>query len=234
MQATINRETFVDRRQPILRWSAVIAGTLCSIGFWILLQLLGVGIGMTAADPDDIRSLYSAGVGTTTWSLISPLIAMFFGGLIAGRLARTYDSKLGVLHGLVMWAITEIVGLRVTVWVISAIAHGAVLSDRDRLDGLDGPASTADRLATIDDIGKALTIVGCSLLLSLITAALGAWVAVRRARAPGNDGPGRSVRTGEPGYATPSTSDTAVTTAPYGTPIAGPAAPLPRPDIGPR
>jgi hypothetical protein len=127
MQPTISRETvLIDRRQPKLRWSAVFAGAICSIGFWILLQLIGVGIGLASVEVDDIQSLRGAGVGTTVWSLISPLIAMFFGGLIAGKLSQTYDRKVAGAHGLVMWALTAIVGLVATISIVAAVAQGAM------------------------------------------------------------------------------------------------------------
>jgi hypothetical protein len=136
----ITRETvLVDRRQPALRWSAVFAASICSIGFWILLQLIGVGIGLTAVDIDDLSSLRGVGMGTTAWSLISPLIAMFLGGVIAGKLAQTYDRKLAGGHGLVMWALTSIVGLCATIWIVSMIAAGT-----SRHHGaLDGPGGMA-------------------------------------------------------------------------------------------
>jgi hypothetical protein len=127
MQPTITREAvLIDRRQPRLQWSAVFAGAVCSIGFWILLQLIGVGIGLAAVDVDDIRSLHGAGVGTTAWSLISPLIAMFLGGMLAGKLSQTYDRKVAGAHGLVMWALTSIVGLVATISIIAAVAQGAM------------------------------------------------------------------------------------------------------------
>lgn len=136
MQPTITRETvLIDRRQPALRWSAVFAGAVCGIGFWILLQLIGVGIGLAAVDVDDIQSLRGAGVGTTVWSLISPLIAMFFGGMIAGKLAQTYDRKLAGAHGLVMWALTAIVGLVATISIVAAVAQGAARYRRVMLAG---------------------------------------------------------------------------------------------------
>ena len=128
-QPIISRETFLnDRRQPSLRWSAVFAGTACSVGFWMLLQFLGVGIGLAAINVDDVGSLRGASVGTTIWTLVSPLIAMFFGGLIAGKLSQSFDRKLAGAHGLVMWALTSVLGLCATIWMISMIAGGAARS----------------------------------------------------------------------------------------------------------
>lgn len=126
MQPTISRETvLIDRRQPALRWSAVFAGAACSIGLWMLLQLLGLGIGLAAVDVNDIHSLQGAGIGTTVWSLIAPLIAMFLGGLMAGKLAQTSDRKLAGAHGVVMWALTAVVGLFATISIASMITTGA-------------------------------------------------------------------------------------------------------------
>jgi len=89
----------------------------------MLLQLLGLGLGLAAVR--SVESLRDVSAGTTAWSLVSPLIAMFFGGLLAGRLAQTYDRKVAGVHGLVMWAITSIVGLCAMIWLVTMIAAGA-------------------------------------------------------------------------------------------------------------
>jgi hypothetical protein len=335
MQPTISRETvLIDRRQPALRWSAVFAGVACSAGFWMLLQLLGVGIGLTAIDVDNAGSLRGVGIRTTVWSLITPLIAMFLGGLVTGRLARTYDRTLAGLHGLVLWALTTIVGLCTTIWIVTMVAAGAVRTggaaihaagnvtsaiagqvepgstlrglgispnellgpinqrlaaqgkppltaneleaamrgvvrggiaqggfDRDLLvrqlaattrlsrteaediaDQLEAQWNTVRgraeemgerakhaALSAADAAGKALTTVGISLLLSLITSVLGALLALHRSTR-GGDGEGerrRGRNTTEPGTAAPSeTAKTATTTALHPAPMIGPATPV--------
>jgi hypothetical protein len=57
-------------------------------------------------------------------------------------------------------------------------------------------------LDTVDTTGKALTGVGLSLLLSLISSVLGTLVALRRLRGPDEAGR-RRVRTTEPGFPAP-------------------------------
>jgi hypothetical protein len=158
MQPTISRETIlIDRRQPSLRWSAVLAGAVCSVGFWMLLQLLGLGIGLAATDVRDAESLSGVGVGTTLWSLISPLIAMFFGGILAGRLSQTSDRKLAGTHALVMWAITSIAGLSATIWIVTMVAGGAVRAGSVALDATGGVISSATGRV---DPGDALRTLG--------------------------------------------------------------------------
>jgi hypothetical protein len=328
MQPTINRETvLIDRRQPSLRWSAVFAGVACSVGFWMLLQLLGLGLGLAAIDVDNAGSLRGVGAGTTAWSLISPLIAMFLGGLLAGKLAQTHDRKVAGAHGVVMWAMTSILGLSATVWMVAMVAAGAarggaaidvtgrVTSSAGGADahvltlgvlGIDGadvlapinqrlaaqgkPAITVAELEaamrgvvreglargdfdqelltdqlvastqlaradaldverqlearvdptdprghhiehrvqrfalqSADAAGKALTIVGLSMLLSLITSVVGAVIALGRARHGGTAGPSRNVRITEPGFSPQ--ADPVTTAPPYPTHI-GPPSPV--------
>lgn len=219
----ISRETvLIDRRQPALRWSAVFAGAACSVGFWLLLQLIGVGIGLCAHDAADrVSTMHAARVGTTAWTLIAQLIAAFFGGMVAGKLAQTYDRRHAGMHGLVAWALTSVVGLWATIWVITKLTVGA-----------DFAGDTADATApTLSATGKALIVMGCSMLVSLVTAVLGAMAALRR---PGKHGDGgRTVRTTEPGYSPPP-HEPVTTTAPYPTPVTGPGTPVIPPTDVPR
>ena len=85
------RETVTDRRQPSVRWNAVIAGALVALGTWLLLQLLITGGALTAIDADHIDRLGSYSIGTSVGSILAPLLAMFAGGLVAGRLASFYE-----------------------------------------------------------------------------------------------------------------------------------------------
>ena len=214
---TISRETvLIDRRQPTLHWSAIFAGGACAVGIWLLLELLGVGVGLCARHAADTsRAMHAASAATRVWSLVAQVIAMFCGGLIAGKLAQTYERKIAGLHGLVMWALTSVVGMWASVWVITMITAGAQRAGYD----MAGPDLSAA------DTGKALVILGCSLLISLVTAVFGAVAALRRPGHPGEGG--RSVRTTDPGYAPPvEPVTTTTTTAPYGTPMAGPASPV--------
>jgi hypothetical protein len=118
------RETVVDRRQPFLRWSPIFGGAIFAIGLWTLLQVLGMGAGLAAVDTDDAGSLRGAGIGTGIWSIIAPLIAMFVGGLLAGRTSGTRDRKVGAMHASVMWALALGIGLWAMMSVLSSLAGG--------------------------------------------------------------------------------------------------------------
>jgi len=120
----ISRETIVDRRQPQMRWSSVFAGAVMSFGIWILLETLGTGLGLIAIDTDDSGSLRGVGIGTGVWALIAPIIAMFVGGIVAGRLSGSHDTRIGALHGGVQWALSAAVGTYLMVSMIMGLASG--------------------------------------------------------------------------------------------------------------
>ena len=114
----------IDRRQPAIRWGAVLAGTAVAVGLWGVFQLLGLGAGLTALDPDDARSAHHAALGMGAWSVLAPLIATFAGGFVAARLANSWDKKVAGTHGAVVWGLTSVAGLVVTLWMASAAAVG--------------------------------------------------------------------------------------------------------------
>ncbi|HSD91007.1 MAG TPA: hypothetical protein VLB44_25970 [Kofleriaceae bacterium] len=120
----ISREAIIERRQPFLRWSAIFGGAILGIGVWILLQVLGMGLGMSAVDTDDAGSLRAVGIGTGIFSIIAPLIAMFVGGALAGRLCGISDRKIGAIHGSVMWALGLAFGLWSMMSLVGALASG--------------------------------------------------------------------------------------------------------------
>jgi MFS family permease len=173
----ITRETITDRRQPALRWSAVFAGATVAVALWVLLQMLGMGAGMAAIDLTDEGSLRGVGIGTTVWTLLAPLIAMFVGGLIAGRLANTFDERIGATHGFVTGALASLVGLVVTAVTVGMLAgspmqsatRGLALSD----DITVHPGMRrADVQRATDRAGKMLLGASLSILVG-IGAAIG-------------------------------------------------------------
>lgn len=125
MKPLFSREAVVDRRQPQVRWSAVVTGALLALGLWNLLGLLFVGGALTAVDPDELDRFGVFGIGTGVGSVLAPLLAMFAGGLAAGRLAAHYDRRVAAAHGALVWAIASIAGV-----VILAIAFGGFVDRR--------------------------------------------------------------------------------------------------------
>ena len=116
------------------RWGAVIAGVLMATAVWLVLYLLGIGIGLTAIDPYDAHTLRGVGIGTGIWSLISPILALFVGGLVASRLAPTPNSLNRALHGGLVWAVASI-GMIVMLYTVVMNVVGGVAATGERLAG---------------------------------------------------------------------------------------------------
>ena len=68
------RETLVERRQLVIRWSAVFAGALVAAGIGVPLHLLGANI---------------------AWSVIACIVALFAGGYVASQLAQSFSTACG-------------------------------------------------------------------------------------------------------------------------------------------
>jgi hypothetical protein len=119
-----SRETITDRRQPAVRWSAVVAGTAVALGLWMLLQLFGTGAALKAIDRENVDHLRGIGMGATAWSAVALLASMFVGGLLAGRLAGHHDDRVAGTHGALVWALTSIVGFLVITGAVSQVAEG--------------------------------------------------------------------------------------------------------------
>src|SRR3954462_9804860 len=88
---TIDDSNYYPRRKfregpPIkLSWSAIFGGVVAALGIWALLYALGLALGLSAIDPNNPESAKPSGIFTGIWSLVVPLIALFIGGMVAGR-----------------------------------------------------------------------------------------------------------------------------------------------------
>jgi hypothetical protein len=161
----VTREVLVERRQNTLRWSSIIGGVLVAIGAWMVLQMIGLGAGLTAIDLDDASQSRGAGIGAGIWTVIVPLIALFVGGYVTARLARLLDREHAALHGAVLWAITTLLGVMTLTWTIGTVLGGVVRtggvvvsSAGSMVSGIDpaalaGPENTQQMNAVLRDVG---------------------------------------------------------------------------------
>jgi MFS family permease len=179
------RELIPDRRQPALKWGAVLAGATIAVAFWVLLQMLGMGAGLAAVDVDNAGSLRTIGIGTTVWTMLAPLVALFIGGFVAGRLATTFDQKNGAMHGFVVGSLASLAGLIATVAVVSMIANASMRGTASHMIENDdisvAPSLRAEeRSEAAKNAGKILLGAGISLLLGIGAAVAGGGIASRR------------------------------------------------------
>ena len=95
-------------RFPSLCWRAIFGGTAFAIGLHILLTMLGAGAGLALFSPvTDADPVNHFNVGAAIiWSLCA-LVALWFGGLLAGRFSHSLHG--GFVHGILVWSLTLII-----------------------------------------------------------------------------------------------------------------------------
>ncbi len=110
--------------RPRVSWGAVFAGAVSAVGLWMLLYAFGLAIGASTLDVRDAGSAKATGIFTGVWGAVAPLIALFVGGVVAGRGAGIARRSDGALHGFVTWGLATIAGAWLLASLVGAIGGG--------------------------------------------------------------------------------------------------------------
>jgi hypothetical protein len=131
-----------------ISWGAVFGGAVAALALWAMLYALGLALGLSALDPDNPGSLRSSGIFTGIWGLVAPLVALFVGGMIAGAAARVTSKTGGVVHGVVMWGLTTVVGAWGVVAVLTTVVQGVASVGGAAVTASAGAMTQGANLAT--------------------------------------------------------------------------------------
>lgn len=126
----VPNERIMDR----ISWSAVAAGALVALAIHIALSTLGVGVGAGAIDPYDKHPVKGVPTMVLAWMFVSGLIALFAGGLVAGRLSNTnpFDSA---IQGVIVWSFATVILV-----ILTTTSLGYVIGGTFRLLGTGASA----------------------------------------------------------------------------------------------
>lgn len=126
-------------------WSAIAAGAMVALAVYFLLTLLGVAIGLEVA----VRRDVSLGVGAAIYSILTLLVAMFFGGWATSRLAVGESKLEAILYGVILWGVLFVgmfwligAGVRVGFGAMMGLASGAVSVVSETPPASDGLVNT--------------------------------------------------------------------------------------------
>ena len=107
-----------------ISWGAVLAGVVVSLVTMLVLNLLGIGIGLASINPMTEASPFSGvGTGAIIWWVISNLIAIFAGGYTAARLSGVPLPTISVFHGVLSWCLYTLISF----WLLTT-AVGSIIS----------------------------------------------------------------------------------------------------------
>jgi hypothetical protein len=116
----------IVKRGPFKRifWGAVFAGVVIALVVQLLLSLLGLGIGFGSINPMvEAYPFEGLGTGALIWWAVSMIIALFVGGLAAGKLSGLRNQVDRVMHGVLSFSVYAIV----TIWMLTT-AVGTIIS----------------------------------------------------------------------------------------------------------
>ena len=113
------------RHHAHVSWGAIFAGVVMALIAQLAFSLLGLGIGASAFNPYDAHPAGGLGTGAAIWTLLSVLISLFTGGYVAGRLAGMPRRQDSMLHGLVTFGLTGLLGFYLLTSGIGKVIGGA-------------------------------------------------------------------------------------------------------------
>jgi hypothetical protein len=117
----------ITKRAPFKRisWGAVFAGVVIALVVQLLLSLLGLAIGFGTINPTTEANPFAGlGTGALIWWVVSMLIALFVGGLAAGRLSGIIATFDRALHGFLTFGVYSLVTFYLITTTVGSIISG--------------------------------------------------------------------------------------------------------------
>ncbi|MEX8548940.1 MAG: hypothetical protein V5804_15185 [Mucilaginibacter sp.] len=109
-----------------ISWAAVIAGVIIAVFIQLTLTLLGLAIGLSTVDATNHNTPGTGlAIGSGIWYVLTMLISLFFGGWVAGRLAKDKHTSESVIHGLLVSGLMFILTFYFLTSALGSILGGA-------------------------------------------------------------------------------------------------------------
>src|SRR4051812_2863328 len=125
-------------------WPAIAAGAMIATAVYFVLTLLGLALGIEVAVRGATTHL---GSGAAIYTVVSLLLALFFGGWSASRLAVGESKLEAVLYGVILWGVLFLgivwlfnAGIRTGFGAMVGLSSGAYSVDAGA-GGADSPSS---------------------------------------------------------------------------------------------
>lgn len=148
-------------------WGAVLAGAVIGLVMQIILNVVGLGVGLSTVDiaHGDTPSAGSISFGAGVWFVISGILAAALGGYIAGRLSGKASQSTAAYHGLISWAVSTLTVVYLLSSAASGMIGGAVSTASSALGGagkaLGGTVQTAVQTAapSLNTVGDPMAAI---------------------------------------------------------------------------
>ncbi len=167
-----------DTRPWPIWWGAVWVGALSAIAMVLLFGLLGIALGAYSGVPTRVYPMgHEFGVGRLIMSVLGAFLAFVVGGWVAGKIVGAGPAERTMLHAAIAWLVA-------VPFLLGFAALGSGVYFGTWYSGLAGvpvwvatPSGTAISVEAVRMARMAATGALCALLLSLIGAVIGGWMA---------------------------------------------------------
>jgi hypothetical protein len=166
---------------PLISWGAVIAGVVVAVALGFLLNMLGLAIGATAANPwtMDSGDAKAFTIGGGLWLAFSSAVALQVGAFIAARAAKYPDHHKGLFQGLAVWGVAFVLAFAGIGSSVGGVLHGdaaatAYATAADDASGPDGKISDADAKAAAEQAADTTATLAWWGVATMVLGAVGA------------------------------------------------------------
>lgn len=123
LKSDVEAATLAPRELIHVRWGAILAGLLVSILCAGLLNLLGIGLGLTTfhLDQQHFSTLKTVGM---LWYICVGVISLYAGGWASGFFSHTTHKIEGLLYGALTWSLFILLSLILSVSGASMFVGG--------------------------------------------------------------------------------------------------------------
>lgn len=130
---SIHKEALPDNySQPglTINWGSILAGLVFILALGWLLFTLSSAIGLSIVEVHGFQGGMSTettglGIAAIIWVLGSVIATYFLGGFLSGTVSGRTNKAIGILHGIVLWSCTIIIGIVFSVFGVSGIMNAA-------------------------------------------------------------------------------------------------------------
>ncbi|TCT19150.1 hypothetical protein [Thiobaca trueperi] len=135
-------------------WGAVFAGAATAASLWMILMILGAGLGLSSIPLwlNGDMTAGTVGVATIAWLVFSTIAASGMGGYIAGRFrTRWYGVPRDEVwfrdtaHGFLAWAVSALVTAAVLTTMIGSVVNNGIKAGAEVVDAAPGAELTGVR-----------------------------------------------------------------------------------------
>ena len=167
---------------PLISWGAVFAGVVVAVALGALLNMLGLAIGATVANPwtMDSGDAKALTLGGGLWLAFSSAVALQVGAFIAARAAKYPDHHKGLFQGLAVWGVAFVLAFAGIGSSVGGVLHGgdaaatAYVAAADDASGADGRVSDADAKAAAEQAANATASLAWWGVATMVLGAVGA------------------------------------------------------------